>query len=113
MKLVFSLLCLIIASAFGQLYFQKCPTISEGYPPFCYCRYGPEYNNLTNTCPNPECPTASIAQPTYPNCTCTGKNSEYSAYLNDCFQFCPEKSTGYWPECECDDKLAKFDKSEK
>lgn len=91
--------------------FEECPTISQGYPPFCVCRYGPEYDNTTNTCPKPECPTASIAQPSYPNCTCVEKNSAYSFYINDCFQACPENSTGFWPSCDCDDKSATFDKS--
>lgn len=92
-------------------YFSSCPSISTGYPPDCICRYGPAYDNATNTCPMPECPTASIPQPSYPNCTCTGKNFEYSAHINECFRFCPEDSSGYWPTCTCDDKSTGFDKS--
>lgn len=92
-------------------YFRKCPTISDGYPPDCICRYGLPYDSETNTCPNPECPTSSIAEPSYPNCRCTEKNFDYSEYINECFRVCPENSTGYWPSCICDDVLAKFDKS--
>lgn len=99
---------MFVVSVFGE----SCPSISRGIvSPFCECRYGPEYDNATNTCPNPECPTASIATSAYPNCTCTEKNFDYSAYINDCFRVCPENSTGYWPTCTCDDPFAIFDKS--
>lgn len=91
--------------------FWECPTISEGYPPDCMCRYGPDYDNTTNVCPNPECPTASTPESTYPDCTCIEKNFAYISYTNDCFQVCPENSTGYWPSCKCDDEYAGFDKS--
>lgn len=91
--------------------FFECPSISDGYPPNCMCRYGPAYDNETNMCPNPECPTESVADPDHPKCTCTKKNFAYSTYLNECFRVCPENSNGYWPNCICDDKLASFDKS--
>ncbi|XP_031635844.1 laminin subunit gamma-1-like [Contarinia nasturtii] len=91
--------------------FWECPTISEGYPPNCVCRYGSNYDNMTNTCPNPNCPTASTAESSYPNCICTQPNFAYSAYINDCFRVCPEHSTGHWPTCKCDEKFAIFDKS--
>lgn len=91
--------------------FYKCPSISEGYPPKCRCRYGSPYDSKTNSCPNPECPTASVADPSYPNCVCTEKNFGYSEYLNECFRVCPVNSTGYWPKCVCDDKMEGFDKS--
>lgn len=103
--------CLLLVSVSCEE-FGVCPTISEGYPPFCVCRYGSPYDNTTNTCPDPECPTTSIAQSSYPNCTCSEKNSAYSDYINECFQTCPENSTGHWPTCNCDDKSATFDKSE-
>lgn len=90
-----------------------CPSISSVSfeAPYCKCRYGPDYDVTTNTCPDASCPTKSIAEPSYPNCTCTEVNFSYSEYTNDCFRVCPENSSGYWPNCECDDKLAGFDKS--
>lgn len=100
-------------SDFTGLYtskFEDCPSIAVGYPPYCACRHGSPYNNETNTCPNPECPPASIAQPAYPNCICTEKNFDYGAHINECFRVCPENSSGYWPKCRCDDELATFDK---
>lgn len=90
--------------------FETCPSIAIGYPPFCVCRHGPPYDNSTNACPNPECPPKSIAQPAYPNCTCTEKNFDYGAYINECFRVCPSNSSGYWPNCRCDNQLAIFDK---
>lgn len=57
------------------------------------------------------CPPSSVADPSYPNCTCAEKNFAYIDYKNECIRVCPENSTGYWPNCECDDKLARFDKS--
>lgn len=93
--------------------FRKCPSISTAIStsPYCECRYGPAYDPITNTCPKPECPPESIAEPAYPNCTCTEVNFSYSEYLNECFRVCPENSRGYWPNCICDDKLAVFNKS--
>lgn len=91
---------------------MECPSISTGSAsPYCECKYGPAYDATTNTCPNPECPPKSIAEPTYPNCTCTEVNFSYSEYLNECFRVCPENSSGYWPKCECDNKSAGFNKS--
>lgn len=107
-------MCVILVTFVGAFNeeFPECPSISdESSPPFCTCRYGPEYDNTTNTCPNPECPTASVANPSYPHCNCTEKNFGYSEHVNECFRVCPENSSGYWPKCICDDKLTGFDKS--
>lgn len=107
---VILVLCLTFAGILCEE-FTTCPAISVGYPPDCICKHGPAYDNTTNTCPNPECPPASIAKPAYPKCTCTEKNFDYSAYVNECFRVCPKNSTGYWPNCICDDELATFDRS--
>lgn len=102
--------CLAISFAFE---FPKCPSISNVIftSPYCECKYGPAYDEATNTCPDPECPPMSIAQPSHPDCNCTEVNFGYSEYLNECVRVCPENSTGYWPKCVCDDKSAGFDKS--
>lgn len=109
----FFALTLASASESNEYTFPKCPSISTVVfsSPFCQCRYGPAYDAATNTCPNPECPPKSIAKPSYPNCTCTEKNFGYSEHLNECFRVCPKNSSGYWPKCICDDKLASFEKS--
>lgn len=93
---------------------MTCPTISEddGYPN-CWCRYGDEYDNSTNSCPNPKCPNLSTNDSVYPNCKCTGKNYVYNEYFNECFLICPEDSTGYYPDCKCDDPKKRFSKGKK
>lgn len=88
----------------------ECPNISNGYYPYCECKYGPKYDAETNTCPNPECPVNNSTG-TYPNCTCLHKNFDYSVHINECFRVCPENSTGYWPNCNCDTDEYVFDKS--
>lgn len=109
--------CLTITLAWtdepNELSFQQCPSISTRIfsPPYCECRHGPAYDEMTNTCPNPECPTASVGELAYPNCTCTEVNFSYSEYINECFRVCPQNSSGFWPNCICDDKSTGFDKS--
>lgn len=110
MEIAISVLSLLIAHVSCEE-FNLCPSISQGYPPYCACRHGGAYDNVTNTCLDPECPAASIAEPAYPNCTCTEPNFAYTAYVNECFRVCPENSTGYWPDCTCDNEFAIFDKS--
>lgn len=57
-----------------------------------------------------QCPSNSIGT-SPPNCTCTGKNQDYSVDLNACFHYCPENSSGhYWPDCRCDNQNEFFDK---
>lgn len=107
-ELIVCVFCFVIA----QVSCQKCPPTSDGYyPPHCTCKHGPSYDIATNTCPKPECPPDSVAQSAYPKCNCTEKNFDFSAYINECFRVCPPHSNGYWPNCICDDKLARFDKS--
>lgn len=60
----------------------------------CDCKYGIKYDNVTNTCLNPVCPTDVATTGVFPHCKCTEKNYEYSSYLNECFRVCPENSTG-------------------
>ncbi|XP_055304774.1 uncharacterized protein LOC129569691 [Sitodiplosis mosellana] len=95
---------------------QKCTTIcpsiiSQGKYPDCKCRFGDEYDNKTNSCPNPICPPNTTADSVYPNCKCTEKNFEYNDYFNVCGRVCPENSTGRFPNCKCDDALAGFSKT--
>ncbi|XP_031619942.1 multiple epidermal growth factor-like domains protein 11 [Contarinia nasturtii] len=87
-----------------------CPSISEGVYPKCKCRYGANYDKLTNSCPNPKCPKNSTADSVYPNCKCTGNNQEYNVYLNECNLVCPEDSIGYFPDCKCNDEFLGFNK---
>lgn len=106
------IVCLILISVMSvQVLCDKCPPISDGdFSPYCTCKYGPPYDEVTNTCPDPKCPPESIDFG-YPDCFCFERNSDYSAYTNECFRVCPVNSSGYWPNCTCDDKLAQFDKS--
>lgn len=87
-----------------------CPSISDGIYPNCKCRYGHTYNNVSNTCPQPNCPSNSTADSIYPNCICKGKNYVYNEHLNECYLSCPEDSVGFYPNCKCDDKSAEFNK---
>lgn len=96
-----TILCMRIGTAEESETFLECPTISNGSPPYCECKYGPKYDEVTNTCPNPVCPLYDSTG-IYPNCTCLHKNFDYSIYLNECFRVCPEDSSGYWPNCDCD-----------
>lgn len=90
--------------------FVECPSTSDGFHPYCECKYGSKYDEATNTCPNAECPF-NISTGMYPDCTCLQKNFDYSNYLNECFRFCPDNSSGYWPQCNCDTDGYVFDKS--
>lgn len=87
-----------------------CPTISSGKYPDCECRFGDKYDNVTNSCPNPICPSNTTADSVYPNCKCIEKNFEYFAYWNICGRVCPENSTGQYPNCKCDDPQEGFSK---
>lgn len=90
-----------------------CPSQSDGVFPNCTCRYGGAYDNVTNSCPNPECPKNTTIDSVHPNCKCTERNKEYNEYLNECYLVCPEDSTGYFPDCKCSDKLRGFDKGKR
>lgn len=82
---------------FDQIQFfnvPKCPNIANGFYPLCDCKYGIKYDNVTNTCLNPVCPTDVATTGVFPHCKCTEKNYEYSSYLNECFRVCPQNSTG-------------------
>lgn len=87
-----------------------CPSISDGEYPNCECRFGDKYDNKTNSCPNPICPSNTMTDSVYPDCKCTKKNSEYFPYFNLCSRVCPENSTGRYPDCKCNDPLAGFSK---
>lgn len=90
-----------------------CPSISDGVYPECKCRYGRPYDNATNSCPDPQCPLNTSTDSVYPKCNCSGRNYEYNAHLNECYLVCPKHSSGYFPECRCDDRFAGFNKGNK
>lgn len=85
-----------------------CPPQSDFINGECVCRYGPDYDHETLSCPNPLCPIEAIG--TYPNCTCIKENDQYSVYVNECYNVCPIDSVGIWPNCECNDPKLVFDK---
>lgn len=87
-----------------------CPSISDGVYPECKCRHGKSYDNETNSCPDPQCPLNTTVDSVYPKCKCLGKNREYNAHLNECYLVCPEDSIGFFPECQCNDRLSGFNK---
>lgn len=87
-----------------------CPSISEGVFPNCKCRYGETYDNVTYSCSNSQCPENTTIDSIYPKCKCMKKNHHYNEYLNECYLICPEDSTGYFPDCKCNDKIKGFNK---
>lgn len=96
---------------FEQKCVLRCPAMGAGEYPFCECpRHTNGYDFVTNSCVSPKCPSNTTADSVYPNCQCTGKNYVYNEHLNDCFLACPEDSSGYFPNCKCDDEKKGFGK---
>lgn len=88
------MLCVYASTAVAQQQeFPECPSIADGYYPLCMCRYGPEYDETTNTYPNRECLTSATAT-LQCDCSNVGRNYAYSEKLNKCYRSCPPDASG-------------------